>query len=249
MEYIIPVFDIYFIQWGKVGMYVSINPNVAKVASHVSEPSRSAILMTLLDGCVHPASELAVSAGIKPQTASFHLAKMVESKIVEVEKHGRHRYYKLANDEVAEVLESFLAISPPVKINSLRQSVDQKAICLARTCYDHLAGELGVKLTEAMVGMGVLQRSEQEFMLTNYGEKFLIQFGLDIPEIRKKRRSFSRHCLDWSERRHHLAGGLGKAMALRLLEVGWIRRVPSSRAVRVTKEGEIGFRDIFSISL
>jgi len=228
---------------------MSINPNVAEIASLLGEKSRATILTSLLDGRFHTASELAFMAAITPQTASFHLSKLVEGNLVNVEKHGRHRYFQLANGEVARILESFLAISPPPEVRSLKQSSQVKLLQEARTCYDHLAGKLGVDLTESMLNAGYLKKEEREFVVTPKGEQFFTDFGIDLSELKRKRRSFSHTCLDWSERHHHLAGALGQGLLTHFFDLGWIVRVPSIRAVKVTKIGKEGFNQVFSIDV
>ncbi|MGE8203609.1 ArsR/SmtB family transcription factor [Heyndrickxia sp. NPDC080065] len=224
---------------------MSINPNIAEVVSLLGETSRASILTSLMDGRFHTASELAFMAGITPQTASFHLSKLVEGHLVNVEKHGRHRYYQLANEEVARILESLLTISPPPEVRSFKQSSQVKLIREARTCYDHLAGKLGVNLTESMVDAGYLKKEEKEFEVTPKGEQFFTDFGINLDELKRKRRSFSHACLDWSERHHHLAGALGHELLSHLFDLGWIVRVPSIRAVKVTDKGKVGFKQVF----
>lgn len=228
---------------------MNANPNVAIVASLVSEPSRAAILTALLDGRFHPASELAYMAGIKPQTASYHLTKMVEANVVAVEKQGRHRYYGLRHSEVAQVIESFLSIAPPVKIKSLKQSSEDRKIRFARTCYDHLAGALGVQLTASLIQMGLLVEERQAYLVTDHGLAFFNRLHIDPQELQKKRRLFASKCLDWSERRHHLGGALGNALLERLLELNWIKRLPATRAIEVTPEGRRGFKETFSMDI
>lgn len=225
------------------------NPNVAKVAILVSEASRATILTVLLDGRLHPASELAYMARIKPQTASFHLSKMVDANIVAVEKQGRHRYYGILNPEVAQVLETLLSIAPPIEIKSLKQASEDKAMRFARTCYDHLAGNLGVQLTDSLIKADVIYEEKNAFVVTDKGEQFFKTFRIDLEIVKKKRRSFSHKCLDWSERRYHLAGALGNALLERLLELKWVQRIPDTRAIKITSKGKNGFKDIFSIDL
>ncbi|OEH93552.1 ArsR/SmtB family transcription factor [Bacillus solimangrovi] len=225
------------------------NTNVAMVASLVSERSRAAILTVLLDGRFHPASELAYMVGIKPQTASFHLSKMVEANVVTVEQHGRHRYYGIFNQEVAQVMESLLSIAPPIEIKSYNQASEDKAIRSARTCYDHLAGSLGVQLTSALLHSGILNEEQEDFVVTEKGKDFFEGFQINLVEVKKKRRSFSKKCLDWSERRHHLAGALGSVLLERLLELNWIERIPKTRAIKVTNVGKQGLKETFSIEI
>lgn len=225
--------------------YLSTSPNIAKVASLVSESSRAAILTTLLDDRFHTASELAYQAGIKQQTASFHLAKLAELNMVTIENQGRHRYYRLANSEIAQILESLLALSPPVEINSLKQSTEMKALKNARTCYDHLAGKLGVELTKGLLHKGYLKECDKEFIVTENGKQFFSDFQINIEQIKRKKRKFSLKCIDWSERHYHLGGALGNAILERLLELNWIKRHPKSRAIIVTQNGVKEIKNIF----
>ncbi|KPD10048.1 ArsR family transcriptional regulator [Aneurinibacillus migulanus] len=228
---------------------MNTNPNVGIVAALVSEASRAAILTVLLDGRFHPASELAYMAGITPQTASFHLTKMVNANIVTVEKQGRHRYYGIQNQEVAQVMESFLSIAPQIEIKSLKHALEDKAMRFARTCYDHLAGNLGVQLADFLIKADIICEENDEYAVTEKGEKFFTAFQIDLKKIRSKRRSFSHKCLDWSERRHHLAGALGNALLERLLELNWIQRLPKTRAIKITPNGKKGFKEIFCIDI
>ncbi|WP_308530896.1 winged helix-turn-helix domain-containing protein [uncultured Paenibacillus sp.] len=226
-----------------------MHTQAAVIASLVSDPSRSAMLTAMLDGRYHAAGELAHRAGIQAQTASFHLAKLTEAGLVAVEKQGRHRYYGIANPEVARVLESLLSIAPPASIRSLRQATEDQALRHARTCYDHLAGSLGVRLTQSMIRTGILAEGDGAFEVTAEGEAFLDRFGVDVNRAKAKRRSFSPKCLDWSERRHHLAGALGNALLERLTELGWVERSPQSRAVKLTAEGRAGLKDTFALDM
>ncbi|MNW40936.1 Helix-turn-helix domain protein [compost metagenome] len=228
---------------------MSTKSNVAMIASLVSEPSRAAILTALLDGRFHTASELAHMAGIKPQTASFHLAKMTEAQVVTVEKQGRHRYYGIQDPEVAQVMESLLSIAPPVPIHSFKHASENEALRLARTCYDHVAGQLGVQLMNFFIQKGILFEDQDGLHITEPGEAFFTDFQINLKKTRQKRRSFSHKCLDWSERRHHLAGALGSAVLDRLFELNWIERLPTTRAIRITADGKRGFKEIFSIEV
>ncbi|WP_194544755.1 winged helix-turn-helix domain-containing protein [Paenibacillus sp. FSL W7-1279] len=228
---------------------MNANSNIAQVASLVSDASRAAILTVLLDGRYHPASELAYMANIKPQTASFHLSKMVAANLVTVEQQGRHRYYGIQNQEVAQIMETLLSITPPVEIRSLNQAAENEALRQARTCYDHLAGKLGIQLTNSLLSAGVLSEVEDHYTVTEKGEDFFKAFQVDLGRVKRKRRSFTHRCLDWSERRHHLAGALGHALLERLLELHWIQRVPSTRAIKITPEGKKGLQEIFHIDV
>lgn len=228
---------------------MGINPNMAEIAALLGETSRATILASMMDGRFHTASELAYMAAIKPQTASFHLAKLVEGKLIKVEKQGRHRYFQLAGEDIAQFLESFLAISPPPEVRSLKQSSQIKLLQDARTCYDHLAGKLGVQLTESMLNAGYLTLEGKQFVLTDEGILFFTTFGIDLTALKRKRRSFSHACLDWSERRYHLAGALGCELLNQFFNLGWLLRVPSIRAIKVTEKGKIGFKEVFHLNL
>ncbi|MCR8641124.1 winged helix-turn-helix domain-containing protein [Paenibacillus sp. N1-5-1-14] len=228
---------------------MAINSNVSLIASLISEPSRAAILSVLMDGRMHTATELAAKARIKPQTASFHLAKMIEAQALTVQQQGRHRYYGIHNPEVAHVMESLLSITPLTPIKSLNQATEDQAIRRARTCYDHLAGNLGVRLTESLRNQLIVEEVGKEYVVTQKGEAFFANLNIDLAQVRTKRRAFCLQCLDWSERRYHLAGAVGHALLERLLELQWIERLPKTRAIRITPDGLIGFKDTFSIEL
>ena len=226
-----------------------MNENIAKIASLISDTSRATILVHLMDGRAHPATELAHVAKIKPQTASFHLNKLYEAQIVEVEKHGRHRYYKLANHELAESLEKLLYIAPCEPIRSFKQAKENKEIQYARTCYDHLAGKLGVEITNALLNKQILIKKDTEFAVTKVGEAFFSDFGVNLERLHNKRRAFSRCCLDWTERQHHIAGALGNAILVRMLEQNWITKFEQSRAIHITSLGQQKIYETFSIKL
>ncbi|GEB34085.1 MULTISPECIES: helix-turn-helix transcriptional regulator [Brevibacillus] len=228
---------------------MSTSPNIAELASLIGEPSRVMMLVSLLGGKALPASELAQSAKVTPQTASTHLGKLVEGGLLTSESHGRHRYYRLASPEVAHALEALLTISAPQPVRSLRESDQMRAIRYARTCYDHLAGEVGVALTQKLIALGMIEASGQDFVLNEAGKSKLRSLGVEVESSPKSRRRFARQCLDWSERRHHLAGSLGASLTNRLFELGWIERIPGGRAVRVTPKGTSGFIAEFGLDV
>ncbi|WAH38052.1 ArsR/SmtB family transcription factor [Alicyclobacillus dauci] len=225
----------------------SSNPNLVEVAALIGDASRANMLLSLLGGKALPASELARLAHISPQTASSHLAKMVSAGLLVLETYGRHRYYRLAGEDVAHALESLNAIAPVKPVRSLRESDQTRALRFARTCYDHVAGELGVALCDRFVELEILSPAERDFELSALGADRLEQFGIPVTTLRQERRHFSRKCLDWSERRHHLAGSLGAAMTNRFFELHWIERIPGGRAVRLTPAGRHGLRDEFGM--
>ncbi|MDZ5722170.1 winged helix-turn-helix domain-containing protein, partial [Bacillus sp. SXabc123] len=226
-----------------------MNPNIAKISSLLSDPSRSSILLSLMDGRIHPAGELAYLANIKPQTASFHLNKLLEAKLISVEKHGRHRYYRLSNSEAASVIEQLLSIAPKEKVTSLKDSKEKSDLHFARTCYDHLAGYAGVQITNSLVEQGMLKKVDLNFEVTPEGSLFFSNFGINEEQQRNKRRAFARCCLDWSERQHHIAGALGNALLVRMLEEKWIVRMPKTRAVKITPSGKTAFEKYLKLSI
>lgn len=198
-----------------------------------------------------PAGELAYRARISPQTASTHLAKLVEGGLLAVTMQGRHRYYALASAEVAHALEALAVIAPPASVRTLRESLVAEQVRFARTCYDHLAGKLGVSLTQALLDAGVLQLEDQSrrYCMTEEGTRFLADFEIDLEKLRRSRRAFALPCLDWSERRYHLAGALGAAFLDRLFQLGWIERGAADRSVRLTENGQEGLARTFGASL
>ncbi len=208
---------------------------LASTAALIAEPARAAMLTALLDGRAFAAGELARAANVSAQSASMHLAQLFDGGFVKVSQEGRHRYYRIAGPEVTHAIEALGVISTPRKRKPIGEDV---AICYARTCYDHLAGELAVRLTGAFEQKGLLvARNEREYDLTPSGEEFLGQWRIDIGALRGMRRSFARRCLDWTERRDHLAGALGAAVCQKLFEFRWITPDAKSRIVYVSPTG------------
>jgi DNA-binding transcriptional ArsR family regulator len=226
---------------------MNMNPNVKETAQLMGDPSRLAMLMSLLGGKALPASDLAHAARISPQTASSHLGKLVDGGLLFHESYGRHKYFRLANQEVAHALESLLAISPSKPVRSLRESNELNHLRHARTCYDHLAGKIGVALTDRLVDMRLLEESGKDYVLSPEGKEKLRNWGVEVDTSPKKRRHYARQCLDWSERRYHLAGNLGAEITKRLFELKWIERLPNGRAIRVTNEGIQGLSSEFGL--
>ncbi|MBV8378898.1 MAG: winged helix-turn-helix transcriptional regulator [Verrucomicrobia bacterium] len=211
-----------------------MEPDISSLAALISEPARGRILIALLDGRSLPATDLAHRAGITRQTASSHLAKLTDSQLLQVIPQGRHRYYRIANARVAELLESMARFAPPKETD---RPGPKSPIQIARTCYNHLAGTMGVRLAEAIVGRGLLRQVGRDYQVTRKGAQWFSDLGIDVKELRKSGRAFARQCLDWSERRNHIAGALGTALAEYLFEQGWIEHIRESRAVRVTELG------------
>jgi DNA-binding transcriptional ArsR family regulator len=229
---------------------MSPNPNIVSVASLIGESSRADMLLSLLGGKALPASELARAARVTPQTASSHLSKMVAAGLLSQESYGRHRYYRLANSDVAHALEALNAIAPPKPICSLRESDQSRALHFARTCYDHIAGEVGVAVTDKMLELCLLvDGTGRDFAITPEGATWFLDFGISLEDLQKSRRHLARRCLDWSERRHHMAGALGAAMTNRMFELRWLQRISGGRAVRVTDAGFKGLKDTLNLRL
>jgi DNA-binding transcriptional ArsR family regulator len=223
-------------------------PNsMAEVAALIGDPARANILETLLDGRAFTATELAFAARVSAPTTSAHLAKLTEARLISVVKQGRHRYYRLASPLVARMLEGIMVMAAMEAPPRYRPRTPRdEALLLARTCFDHLAGRLGVAIADSLVSQSRLTLSDDAGELTPDGAAFLRDFGLDLAgAARHDRRVFCRPCLDWTERRRHLAGALGAMMTRRCFELGWIERRRDSRAVAVTLRGGEGFRDVF----
>jgi DNA-binding transcriptional ArsR family regulator len=220
---------------------------VTDAAALLGDPTRAVMLDVLMDGEARPAGELARRAGIAPSTASEHLARLVEGRLLVVEPRGRERRYRLASADVAEVLEALQRLGSEAPVNSLRTASRNEALRAARTCYDHLAGRLGVAVTDALVARDVLRVRDGSFELTEDGEPFLVHLGVDVAAARGRKRIFARACLDWSERRPHVAGALGAALADAVLAQGWVRRRPSDRALRITPEGAKALHDLLGV--
>jgi DNA-binding transcriptional ArsR family regulator len=226
-----------------------IQPSLAEIAALVGNPARANMLTALLDGRALSASELAYAGGVAPQTASEHLAKLNEGRLLALAKQGRHSYYRLASPLIARMLESIMAVAAdgPARYQPRWRGGD--ALRNARTCYDHLAGRLGVALADALVERDRVALSDDGGIVTPQGEEFFLGFGVDLGERGRSRRPFCRPCLDWSERRSHLAGALGAALAARSFELGWITRKRDTRAVLITDKGERGFSETFGVEL
>jgi DNA-binding transcriptional ArsR family regulator len=244
---------------------VAGDADIAVIGAAVADAGRARILQALADGRALPASVLAGEAGVAPSTASGHLAMLLDTGLVQVEQHGRHRYYRLSGPQVGELLEALSRLAPRRPIRSLREGTRAEALRTARTCYDHLAGRLGTSLMAALLERGVLEGGDGgfdprrvgrdrlsapggdvDYRLTERGAEFLSDFGIDFDGMSRSR-PLIRYCVDWSEQRHHLAGALGAAIADRLFELGWIERLRTGRAVRVTDLGRRGLRERFGV--
>ena len=221
------------------------NTRFAEIAALAGDPARAGMLHALMDGRALTASELAHVAGIAPQTASGHLTRMTAIGLLTVEKQGRHRYHRLATSGVAHMLESIMQVASELAPARKRLVVGPRDAALrkARTCYDHLAGQLGVALADALVAAGHAELTGDGGIVTDTGVEFLARIGIDVKAMttrygRKSGRVLCRPCLDWSERRPHVAGALGAAVADVFFARRWIRRLPGGRAVAVTRDGQ-----------
>lgn len=225
------------------------NEHFVTMANLIGEKSRAIMLWHLLEDSALTATELAMGADISAQSASMHLNKLVHAGLLAKEKQGRHRYYRISSPEVAYVVEAIASILPAEKNahRSAAHEVDDVRYC--RICYDHLAGRVGVLLTEQLLKHRILSRAGSEFELTRKGATWFESLGIEIASLKKTRRVFARACLDWSERRHHLAGALGAALLERMLLSDWIRRVRYSRAIILTPKGKRQIYDLLKVDV
>jgi DNA-binding transcriptional ArsR family regulator len=223
-------------------------PDIAMIASLVGDPARSNMLTALMTGRALTATELAHQAGITPQTASSHLAKLEAGGLIEQEKQGRHRYYRLADPDVAGVLEGLAGLAARAGHMRVRTGPKDPALRRARICYDHLAGDLGVQMLDSMKAQKLVRQQKHDTKLTAKGARFMTKtLQIDAATIAHPRRPLCKACLDWSERRHHLAGTLGAAMMTRFTELKWAARdsTPGSRIVNFSRNGEKRFAALF----
>ena len=217
-------------------------PNIARIAALIGDHARADVLTALMADRALTATELSEIAGVTRQTISAHLAKLLDAGLLAVESQGRHRYFRLADRDVAQLLESLMGVAFRTGAVRLRSSPREPALRKARVCYDHLAGELGVLACESLLARKVLARTGDGLQLTAGGVDWFAAFGIDTADVARQRRAFCRPCLDWGERRHHLGGALGTALLDRVFALGWARPVKSSRVVVFTPPGERAFR-------
>jgi len=242
--------------------------DLASTAALIGDPGRAKVLRALADGRELPATVLAHEAGVAPSTASAHLAKLVEGGLVVAESRGRHRYFRLAGPKVARAMEALAEIAPAAPVRSLREGTKAEAVRAARTCYDHLAGKLGVAIMSALIADGdlaggdgrhVRERAREDrpssigrdldYRLTDDGAAKLEGLGVDVEGALAGPRAPIRYCIDWSEQDHHLSGALGAALAARLFELEWVKRLPRTRAVLVTDKGRRALAEQLDVTL
>lgn len=222
-------------------------PDIARIGALIGDPARANMLTALMSGKALTATELAAEAGVTAQTASAHLSKLAEAGLTEGRKQGRHRYFTLADDEVGAVLEAVMGLA--AKRGHLRTRTGPKdpALREARVCYNHLAGEMGVRLYDSMLASGGLQTAGEDILLTDKGDAFAREFGVDLDNLNTTRRPMCRPCLDWSARRTHLAGALGQALLTRITDLCWAKREPESRIIAFSTSGKKAFESAFPL--
>ena len=222
--------------------------NIAFVAGLLADPTRAAMCLALAGGEARPAGELAARAGVSAQTASNHLAKLIAGRLLHVEQQGRWRYYRLAGAEVGHAVEALAVVAPPAPTPAAHDGMGGEARRLrnARTCYSHLAGRLGVALADALVAEGWMEENGRSYRLTPTGGRSLRALGIEVCAARREQPA-ARRCLDWTERRPHLAGPVGTALARLAFDRGWVRRVRGTRAVVVTTGGRAQLKKVFNL--
>lgn len=230
-------------------------PNIARIADAIGERARADMLTALMGGQALTATELAAEADITKQTASTHLSRLLDTGLVTVLTQGRHRYFQLAAPDVARLLENLMGVAERIGATRKRPGPREPALRRARVCYDHLAGEFGVSLFDALVCQGLLELPAAHgtegghIDLTAKGRDFFQQLGIDMGGLERSRRPLCRSCLDWSVRRHHLAGSLGAALLAQCYERKWAKRIDGTRIVRFSREGESNFREAFALPM
>ena len=224
-------------------------PYIAEAASLIGDPARANMLAALLDGRAMTATELSLAANVAPSTASGHLSKLVDGKLLSLTPSGRHRYFRLASPAVARVLEDLMTLAADGPPRHRPKTRCDEAMARARTCYDHLAGKLGVALADRLVERNHIRLGDEGGLLTESGRAFLGELGVEGEPRKSSRRALCRPCLDWSERRWHIAGVLGAALTSRCFDLGWVERQSRGRAVTITRAGERAFEEVFGVRL
>ncbi len=215
---------------------------IARIARLIGEVGRMQMLIALLDGNAHSASELAIAAEVSNQTASSHLAKLLAGGLIAAERSGRQRLFRIKNADVAAAVEAIGALA-----NTDPHFAPMPEIRFARSCYDHLAGVLAIDVRDGLLKQGAIRRQPNGFVVTPSGEEILRTLEIDTALLHRQRRSFAYACLDWTERSHHLGGSLGAALLSRFLDMKWVARRPGTRALRLSHTGHLGFEKVFGI--
>lgn len=220
-------------------------PDISLIGALIGDPARANMLTALMSGKALTASELASEAGITLQTASAHLAKLDGARLISPRKQGRHKYFTLADDDVGALLENIMALAAKRGLTRTRTGPKDPALRKARICYNHLAGDLGVALYDGLHANGWITGEPEDLHVSPTGTARFTQMGLDLVAIDRPRRPMCKSCLDWSARRSHLAGSLGTALLTHITDIGWASRLPDTRVVHFTPNGEAAFRAIF----
>jgi len=221
------------------------SPNIAKIGALLGDNTRAQMLSTLMHGKALTASELAADAGVTAQTATFHLNKLEAGGLLLLRKQGRHKYFTLANADIASLLETLMGLTSANETPIIRTGPRDEALRNARVCYNHLAGGKGIQLYDSLFSQKFLSNKHSNLMLTRKGKLFMSDFGIDLDALHSSRTPLCRECLDWSERRSHLSGSLGRALYSKFESLKWVRRDANTRVVKFTNKGTREFDSIF----
>jgi len=222
-------------------------PNIAKIGALLGDNTRARMLSSLMHGKALTATELAREAGVTGQTASTHLAKLADGGLLQLRKQGRHKYFALASEDIASLLETLMGLSADNKPLKTLTGPRDAAMRNARVCYNHLAGNKGIQLYESLMSNRFLVLDNGVLTLSKKGQAFVRDFGVDLDSLQKSNSPVCRECLDWSERRSHLAGSLGRAMFSQFENLKWVKREPQSRIVKFSSKGERAFDETFKL--
>ena len=217
-------------------------------AALIGDRSRAKILWALLDGRSYTATELANFADLTRQAASNHLTKLIQGGLIVVEQQGRHRYFRLAGPEIARSIEGIARLIPTHKLERIKRPMPNRGLISARTCYDHLAGELAIKIQESLLAQNIMVHKDGTYQITTKGWLWLKALGIDTKKLLKGKRVHARPCLDWTERKHHVAGALGKALLDLMIDRDWLRKKSSGREVVITSKGARLLKEHFQVS-
>lgn len=226
-----------------------LEKEIHAITSLIGDPVRSSILWNLLDNRAYTATELAVSTDTSLQNISMHLAKLVQADLLSVERQGRHKYFRFSKPEVADVVEAVASLIPPRQHKQISDNPQHSYIRYCRTCYDHLAGKVAVQITEALLKKKLIKLEGKEYVIKPKGVVLFTELGINVEELKRTRRAFAKPCLDWSERKHHLAGALGAALLTKYISLGYIRKQKGSRVVIPTSLGQTRFYELLKISV
>ncbi|PLW75087.1 ArsR/SmtB family transcription factor [Cohaesibacter celericrescens] len=220
-------------------------PDIALLGAMIGDPARANILTALMSGKALTATELSTEAGITLQTASSHFKKLEEAGLISQRKQGRHRYFTLADEDVGQLLEAMMGLAAKRGLMRTRTGPKDPALRKARICYDHLAGDYSIVMFDFLVKNRLILKDGDDLLLTSAGEIFAKQFGIDVDALRAVRRPMCKSCLDWSNRRSHLAGALGQALLIRFNDLGWTKRIDGTRIIQFSAKGDQAFRQTF----